>query len=767
VDVSLNRLYYMILQVFKQGARPLAAALLLLPFLLNAQKNIPDTILLKTVVIQPGNVGLKSPVPHTDVSAAQIARVLQAQDVPMLLSGVPSLVESSDGGTGIGYTGMRIRGSDATRVNVTLNGIPLNDAESQGVYWVDVPDLAASAANIQVQRGLGMSTNGAGAFGATVNFDLSKVSADPFGIVTGSTGSFGAHKQSVYVGTGLLGGKVAFTGRLSSVHSDGYIDRARADLQSSHFSGAYIDAKQSLQVHLLSGHEITYQAWDGVPVTYIDDPKLRTYNEAGTEQPGAPYANQVDDYTQRHLLVQYKRLLRRGLDLQLNGHFTRGYGYYEEYKAAQPFAAYSIPVWSLPDTTISQTDLVRKLWLDNRFYGSNFILRWAPPVNPAFLASPPAVMLGGAWSRYDGAHYGEVTWAEVSTVPKDYQYYYNRAVKSDANVFLKAETGLSKKISAFFDLQYRVISYRFLGYDDALKSVEQTVDLHFFNPKAGFNWKFRPEWTAYGFIGMGHHEPNRDDYTQSTPSSRPRAEQLLDAESGLRTGAENWKVSANLYWMQYRNQLILDGRINDVGAYIRTNVPDSYRAGIELEGQARFWSRWTAAGHASFSRNRVRNFTEYRDNWDTGGQEAVVYHDTELAFSPSVVARGELTCQALPDSKRHALSFTWAVKHVGKQHLDNTGNEETVMPAYTYSDIRVNYDLKGVIGKQISVILSVNNVFNARYVSNGWTYRFISQGYDPRPDNPYTRYEGNSVYNQTGLFPQAGLNWMGTIRLEF
>ncbi len=740
-------------------AWPYAFFGVLFPIVLSAQQM--DSLALQTVVIQATRAQLGSPVPHTNLSAAAIARTYQAQDIPFILSGVPSLVESSDGGTGVGYTGLRIRGSDPTRVNVTLNGVPLNDAESQGMYWVDLPDLAASAAEIQVQRGVGTSTNGAGSFGATVNIDLSRVEADPFATVTNTFGSFGTRKHSAYVGTGLLAGKVAFTGRISTIQSDGYIDRASVDLNSYHLTGTYIDQRQSLQAQLLSGHEITYQAWEGVPAQYIDDKNLRHINTAGGEKPGEPYADQVDDYTQRHLLLHYKRVFSEQLSLQLNGHYTQGFGFYEQYKADQYAPDYGL-LTQVGDSLQIPTDLVRRRWLDNRFYGSTFALRWTPE-----LRWSPTLLLGGALSRYEGQHFGEVIWSDYFVgEPKDYRYYDNQADKRDGNLFLKTELAFGRGLTGLIDLQVRRVKYDFNGFANDLRPVDQTVALLFFNPKAGLNWHFSPHCDAYAFFGVANREPNRDDYTQSTPASRPRAEHMNDLEVGLKTKRSRWNASANIYWMQYRDQLALDGRLNDVGASIRTNVADSYRAGLELEAAVQIVERLILTANAAFSRNKVTTFTEYRDNWDTGGQDAITYTHTDLAFSPNVIARAELGWTIL-QSNTQTLAVSLAGKYVGRQFLDLTSNANTQLPAYFFSDLRLNYDLTKVAGRQISLILAVNNLFDARYSSNGWTYRYTSAGYDGRPDDPYTRLEGVSTYNLTGFFPQAGRSWMGTVVLKF
>lgn len=714
---------------------------------------------LSEVVIQTTRVNDKSPVPHSVISAEKIVAQSHAQDVPYLLSSLPSLVESSDAGTGIGYTGLRIRGSDPTRINVTLNGIPLNDAESQIMYWVDLPDLAAGAAEIQVQRGVGSSTNGAGAFGATVNVDLSKVEPEPFAVLSGTVGAFGTLKQSVQLGTGLLKQRVAFSARLSDVRSEGYVDRADVRLRSMHLNATYVDDIQSFQVHFLSGHERTYQAWDGLPAQYLDIDSLRRYNNAGTEQPVQPYKDQVDDYTQRHLLAHYKRRLSENLFLQLSGHYTRGFGYYEQYKADQQLPDYQLPLGSLPDTL--PTDLIRQLWLDNDFYGGNFALRWQPDA-----AWKPQILLGGALSRYTGSHFGKIIWAELYTgASKDYQYYRNEASKNDGNVYLKMEANPFSRFTAFADLQLRWIQYDFLGFDANLDNVKQSAPLKFFNPKLGLTYSISNNWNAYAYIGTGHREPNRDDYTQSTPESRPRSEQMLDGETGLKRSGQTWSAAANFYWMQYKDQLVLDGRINDVGAYIRTNVPDSYRAGVELEGAYRPVSFFNLEGNATFSRNKVKQFTEYRDNWDSGEQEAIRYNNADLAFSPKLTAYGAANFSFNPGIPAAQMGVTLSGKYVSAQFLDNTSNPLSQLPAYWVSDLRIRLTLKRFIGKETTLLCSANNLFNRHYVSNGWVYRYVSTSYDPRPDDPYTVLEGNSVYHQAGYFPQAGRHWMCTLRI--
>ncbi|MBL7828124.1 MAG: TonB-dependent receptor [Saprospiraceae bacterium] len=739
------------------------------PLFSQTADSLTDVSRLSEVVIQATRVGHGIPVPHTNLKEAEIKKRLQAQDLPYLLSGFPSVVESSDAGAGIGYTGMRVRGSDPTRVNVTINGIPLNDAESQGVFWVDLPDLAASASEIQVQRGVGSSTNGAGAFGATVNIDLSKIDPEPSAGVSLSLGSFGTKRVSVQSNTGLLNKKWSFTGRASVIQSDGFIDRASADLQSMHLKAAYSGDRHTMQLHLLSGREITYQAWNGVPAQFINHPELRTFNSAGTESPGEPYKDEVDHYTQNHWLAHYKLQLNPVWQVQLNGHYTRGFGYYEQYKADQHFENYGLNALELPDTQIVETDLIRRRWLDNHFYGGTFVLK-----RRLNQSNQDLFLLGGAVSRYDGRHFGEIIWSEwLLGQGKDFRYYDNSADKLDANLFVKLQKSIGQQAGGYIDLQIRRVTYQFSGFNQELLPAPQNVGHLFFNPKLGFTLNLSKFWETYGFAGVAHREPNRDDYVQSSPASRPKPERLYDLELGAKWMHDHANFSANLYYMRYKDQLVLDGGINDVGAYIRTNVADSHRLGLELEGQVQVSPSLLFSANAAISRNKINGFLAFVDDWDTGEQQVVQYGSTDLSFSPSIVSNAELQWQVLNTEKngaeKHPLSLTCHIrgKYVGKQYLDNTSNEAAVLPGYFYSDVRLNFTVGNLLGKEIGLIISCNNWLNKKYEANGWVYRFISQQYDPRPDDPYAKLESGSTYHLAGYFPQAGRTWMLTCKVDF
>jgi iron complex outermembrane recepter protein len=619
-----------------------------------------------------------------------------------------------------------------------------------------LPDVAASAAEIQVQRGVGTSSNGAGAFGATVNVDLSRILPDPGATLSTTIGSFGTRKVSAQGQTGLLRDKWSFSGRVSAIQSEGYIDRGAADLSSMHISGAYVGDRHTLQVHVLSGKEVTYQAWNGTPAQYLDDPVLRRYNTAGTEKPGAPYANEVDDYTQRHILLHHKWQLAPQLLLQLNGHYTRGKGFYEQYKAAEAFENYGLTPVALGDTLVSNTDLIRRRWLDNHFYGTTFALRWSDKNLVA--------LLGGAASRYEGQHFGEIIWSSMPIgQTKDFRYYDNAADKRDANVYFKLERTFDQNWHTFLDLQGRIVSYKFLGFTNELIRADQSVEHLFFNPKIGLSYTLSNVWNVYGYFGVAHREPNRDDYTQSSPDARPKPERLMNVEAGVKMTKERAGFAANLFYMRYQDQLVLDGRINDVGAYIRTNVPNSYRAGVELETTVQ-WNAWfSAEANLTVAAHRINTFNEYIDNWDTYGQETVVHRQTNLAFSPAMMGRVALTAQLIKSNRGRALSATLIGKYVGKQYLDNTSNEQAQLPGYLVNDLRLN----ATLGKQVRIILSINNLLDATYASNGWVYRYVSAGYDARPDDPYTRLESGNVYHQAGFFPQAERHWMATLAVDF
>ncbi|MCB9187796.1 MAG: TonB-dependent receptor [Flavobacteriales bacterium] len=717
---------------------------------------------LEEFVVKATRVRANAPVAHENVTKEQIQKNNQGVDLPILLDQQTSVVTTSDAGAGVGYTGMRIRGSDATRINVTINGIPINDSESQGTYWVDMPDLASSTSDIQIQRGVGASTNGAGAFGASINVNTLQSSPDAYGVISNSVGSFNTLRNSIQFGTGMINNKFVFDGRLSNILSDGYIDRSASNLKSFYLSGAYVGEKSMIKAVTFGGHERTYQAWYGVPLSFMDS--ARTFNPYN-------YANEVDDYTQTHYQLHYVYNASKRLKFNAALHYTRGIGYYEQYKGIAHNAEInywskeSLSAYGLNDVitpagdTITETDLIRRRWLDNHFYGT--------VMSAEYSSDKLDLVIGGGANQYLGGHYGEIIWAEfASNGSLGHRYYENDATKNDINAYAKLNYHITEDLSVMADLQTRMISYSFLGFDNDLNNVDQSVNLNFINPKAGVNYAINKNHNVYGFFGIGNKEPNRDDYTNSTPNSRPQHEQLMDIEAGYRVKYDKFFGNVNLYAMEYKNQLIVTGELNDVGAAIRQNVPESYRRGVEISGGAQLHKKIQWMLNATISTNKIKQFNEYIDDWDTWGQIEVIHENTDIAFSPGIIAGSQLMYSPIKSDKQE-LEIAFITKYVGKQYIDNTQSEYAKLDAYLVNDARVTYSLKTKTIKEINLSLWVRNLFNEQYVSNAWNYRFQSSGGSYGDLYEVAEGEGTNRYSLTGLFPQAGTNFFLGLTLKF
>ncbi|MFK8006951.1 MAG: TonB-dependent receptor [Saprospiraceae bacterium] len=735
--------------------------------------NISRQIEFDELIVSATRAGEKTPMTYTNVNKETLEKTNLGQDVPYLLKATPSVVVSSDAGTGIGYTGIRVRGSDPTRINVTINGIPLNDSESQGVFWVNMPDFTTSVDNIQIQRGVGTSTNGAGAFGASINLNTSKVKKEAYAQLSNSVGSFNTLKNNIQVGSGLIKNKFTFDARLSQIKSDGFIDRAEVDLTSYYLSAAYISNKTSVRLNTFSGHEITYQAWNGVPAQFVDIEALRSFNTAGTEKPGTPHDNEVDDYRQTH----YQALLNH----QFNGvwsfsgalHYTKGAGFFEQYKGGEDLVDYGLSNIELANDTITSTDLIRRRWLDNDFYGVTYALKFAPTTFD--------FTLGGGWNIYKGKHFGEVIWAQfMSDGEQGHRYYDNDAEKTDFNIFGKFNTEIVSQLYGYVDLQFRRVDYEFLGLAGNGNPLTTSASLNFFNPKLGLTYEWHNNTQVYASFAVGNREPNRNDYTESTPTSRPVHETLYNTELGIRQNFRGFTWGVNGYLMQYNNQLVVTGQLNDVGASTRVNVEDSYRAGIELEAAREIMTGLTLTANATFSQNKIKNFTEYIDNWDYWYQDfslpleeleplqfEVEHKNTDLAFSPNIIFAGALDYDLFKKEDKQQLNISLSGKYVGEQFLDNTSNENTMLDAFFYSDLRIGYSIETKWVKEIGITFLVRNIFDAKYSNNGWTYRYESKGYDGRGDDPSTRLENGATYNLTGFYPQAGRNYLLGVNLKF
>lgn len=692
---------------------------------------------------------------HSVIDNEEIKTQNVGPDIPFLLDQQPSVVTTSDAGAGVGYTGIRIRGVDATRINVTVNGITINDAESQGMYWVDLPDLASSVRDIEIQRGVGTSVSGAGSFGGAVNIRTNSFSNSPFGKFASSFGSFNTYKSTIALGTGLLGEKFSFDARLSNIHSDGYIDRASSDLRSAYLSAVYYDGKNLAQLIFMSGKEKTYQAWYGIPQEALDT--NRTLNLAGTEKYPDPYDNEIDHYNQDHLQFFFSRQQNENLLLSSAFYFTHGSGYYEQYKADESFSSYALNdltvIEMINDSTsdtvvISETDLIRRRWLDNNLYGMN--------LNAQYEIDKFLLNIGGSFSFYDGKHFGEIIWMKYAgDYEKGIRYYDGIGEKTDASAFIKSAYSFSDRFNAFVDLQIRNVTHLISGTDNSLRVLAADKTWMFFNPKAGFNFLISEKQSAYTTFGIANKEPSRDDLVDAPQNSEPKPERLGNFELGYKFSSKKFIASANLYLMNYKDQLVLTGALNDVGNVIRTNVPESYRSGIELSATIKPTAWLHAEANATLSKNKIKNFTEiiytYDDNYYPIESLTIMneYDEPDISFSPSVVAGG--TISILPVKN---LSLNFISKYVSKQFLTNTSDENRKLDAYFLENVRINYSLSTNTVREILFTLTVNNLFNSLYESNGYSFS--------------ESYAGDeTVYHYNYYYPQAGINWMIGASVEF
>lgn len=703
-------------------------------------------ILGEEVNITATRAGEKYPVAVSTITQKEIARVNTGKDIPYIIQNTPSVVTTSDAGTGIGYTGMTIRGTDLTRINVTVNGIPLNDAESQGVWFVDLPDIASSTADIQIQRGVGTSTNGAGAFGATVNIKTNEHREDAYGELNVTGGSYGTARGVLSFGTGTFGHRFAVDGRASFMTSDGYIDRATADLRSFYLSAGFYGKNTTLRFVTFSGTEKTYQAWEGVPGDSLKS--NRTFNPAGLYHDSLGnvhyYKNQTDNYQQDHYQLIFSQNLAKNWNLNAALFYTKGFGYYENYKEEEAFADYGLQDVILGGDTIRESNLVNRKYLDNNFNGLTFASNY-------ILKDHLKLTLGGGWNRYYGKHYGKVIWAEyASNGNNERNWYYSTGDKTDFNIFLKASYTLFKKLTLFADLQYRHVNYMLDGTLDDLRTLDQTHQFDFFNPKAGLWYDFAEHHHAFFSFGIANREPSRNNYKDADPERMPVPERLYDYELGYSFTGNRFRAGANLFYMQYRDQLVLTGEINNVGEAIMVNVPKSYRAGIEVTAGITILKSLSWDINAGFSRNRIPDFTSYTDNYDAEwnylGQIPENLGETDLSFSPAVNIGSII--RYIPVN---GLTLSFYSKYVSRQFIDNTSTKSRSLDPYFVNNLGIEYVFHPGFFREIGFQLMVNNLFNAEYESNAWVYPYILDG---------------TTYEMTGWFPQSPVSFMAGLTLR-
>ncbi len=723
---------------------------------LQLNKDFVLDIALKTAAIMEDAVIIhstraidKTPTTFTNISREELKENDLGQDLPYMIAMTPSVVVTSDAGAGIGYTAMRIRGTDQSRINVTINGIPLNDPESQSLYWVDLPDFGSSVENMQIQRGVGTSTNGAAAFGATINLQTAKLNPKPYAEVNSSGGSFNTFRNNIRFGTGLINGKFAFDGRLSKISSDGYIDRASSNLKSFFVSGAYYGKSSMLKLNIFSGKEITYQAWNGIPKDLLD--KDRRFNPSGMyygpDGDTLFYDNQVDDYKQDHFQLFFAQEIGENLNINAALHYTRGYGYYESYKESKKFGDFGLNDVIIGGDTITRSDMITRKYLDNHFYGGVFSINYEQ--------QRLKLTLGGGANKYDGGHYGNIIWAQyASNGSIDRNWYDNDGIKKDANIYAKAHYLFTEKLNLFADLQYRYVDYSIQGTHDDLSDLSQEHQFNFINPKAGVHYAFNQEQSAYFSVAIANREPSRNNYRDADADHTPTSEKLTDYELGYELNKQAFSLNANLYYMQYKDQLVLTGDINNVGNPIMNNVPESYRAGIEIAAAVKISKKLRFDANMTLSQNKIKDFTEYVDNWDYWSdpehqplQISKNLGETDISFSPNIISGAALTFMPIKD-----FSIAWIAKYIGKQYIDNTSSDERSLDAYLLNNIRINYAIETTFIHRIEFFIALNNVLSEEYESNAWVYRYYSDG---------------NEYEMNGYFPQAGFNVLGGVSFRF
>ena len=719
----------------------------------NAQtvKDSLSTISLEEVLLTGIRAKEDIPVTFTNLSRQDVAPRNLGQDIPILLNYLPGVVTTSDAGAGIGYTGIRVRGTDATRVNVTINGIPYNDSESQGTFWVNLPDFASSVEAIQLQRGVGTSTNGSAAFGASLNLETDAVQEQAYATLASSLGSFNTIKNTLRFSSGILNEGFTLSGRLSQINSEGYVDRAASNLDAYYFQGTFKDETTLIKALVFGGQEITYQSWYG-----LDPDTLKTnrrYNPAGEvyDTRGnriAFYENQVDNYAQEHYQFHWNERLNSKWNIALGLNYTHGSGFYEEYNdlwydqnisfsGATSFDYLQLKPFTIGDTTISDSENISQKWLDNDYYVITLGLNYNTEAT--------SLNFGGLYSYYVGDHFGDLIWGQsLGEVLPNHRFYENQGIKKEGSFFAKATQTLSEGFTGFIDLQLRSIGYQVSGQIAGPASFSVDDNFVFFNPKAGLTYEVASGQKLYFSYAKAQREPNRTDYE----NGNPKPEKLDDFELGWRINTPKLQAQTNVYWMEYKDQLVLTGAIDAVGSPIRQNVGKSRRLGIELEFKVNLNSNWLWQPNIALSSNQNLDFYFKRD----GVLENL--GKTQLAYSPNLV--GGNAIMYVPSTR---FQIGLLSKYVGKQYMGNIDSENSTLSAYFVNDLNAVYTWQpNKWIQEIQWSLLVNNIFNAQYESNGYFYTFDDTWSAP---GQVTTVEG------AGYYPQAGINFLTGVMLRF
>ncbi len=753
----------------------LLAGLLALNFSLRAQASAePDSLTnvqLEEVVVSATRAGKNTPMAYSNISQKDIRKDNAARNIPTILQTIPSLVAFTEDGSGVGNTSMRIRGTDATRINVTLNGMPLNNPESQEVYWVNLPDLSSSLQSIQVQRGVGTSTNGSAAFGASISMKTLGARSEAYGEASTAVGSYNTFSSSIAAGSGILKNGLSVDARYSRVSGDGYIRNAFVNHSNLYAALSHYTDKQLLRLSYINGVQHTGITWEGITPSNLEE-YGRRYNQAGKYKDEADnvlyYDNETDNYYSHIVQLIFTRELNDYLSMNSGLSYNNGFGYYENYrsdpykdfKRGDKYSKYGLPDQTVNGVTYERSQMIRQKLMRNDFYVANLSFTYKKnALNWVF---------GGMYSYYDGDHYGKLPWVKFNqNIPENYEWYRNVGKKGEINLFTKVEYQLNNQLSLFGDVQFRHIDYRFSGTDDDLTDITSQFKYNFFNPKAGIFYRLDNHNNLYASLAVGQREPLRADLKEGIKGgaeNRIKPERMIDYELGYQFSNKNGlRLGANLYFMDYKNQMVQTGKLNDVGYKLMENVKNSYRAGVELEASVPFIdNKFRLDANATLSQNKIKNYTAYFDLYDNNSDWNEVYvkpnvrkqaskdlGTTNISYSPDVVGMAALTYQ--PTS---ALYFNLVGKYVGKQFLDNTSDDAKSIPSYFVSNFSAGYTFDKTPVGRIALQFFVNNLFGKEYIANGWASTEMFEK------------DGSSV-NWIGYYPQATRNFMARVTISF